>query len=199
MTQEEVRTVLDRYHDLIRQIVDDSWDEWRAVQAFRLEAKFPPVLYHRTISNYVFDAIARRAIPAFAAEPLVNVRVEAQTFKLQFRGLCARYKKGGADNLGRNIHTEAALAFMDADGLLPGMPPETMKVEIIWQPNDIWTQIDRVLIVARDGDEHLWEYEIERRAGAKLYIVPTPTPPSDPEGHDLVKPKTTPVEKPNEV
>ena len=76
---------------------------------------------------------------------------------------------------------------------------ETMKVEIIWQPNDIWTQIDRVLIVARDGDEHLWEYEIERRAGAKLYIVPTPTPPSDPEGHDLVKPKTTPVEKPNEV
>ena len=198
MTQDEVRAVLEPYHDVIRQVIDDSWDEWRMVHAFRLEAKLPPVLYHRTISNYVFDAIARRAIPAFAAKPLVNVKVEAQTFKLQFRGLCARFKKGGADNLGCNIPTEAALAFMETDGLLPGMPPETMKVEIIWLPNDIWTQIDRVLIVARDGDELLWEYEVERPAGAKLYVVPTPTPPSDPDGHDLVKPKTTPAEKPSE-
>ena len=199
MTQDEVRAILGRYHDLIRQIIDDSWDEWRAVQKLRLDAGLSTLLYRRTISNYVFDAIARRAIPAFASQPLVNVKVEAQTFKLQFRGLCARFKKGGVDDLGRNIPTQAAMAFMDADGLLPGMPPETAKVEFIWQPNDIWTQIDRVLIVARDGDDLLWDYPIERRGGGELFAIPTSTPPSDPSGQDLVKPKTLPGKKPEEV
>ena len=199
MTEDEVRGVLEPYHELIRNIVDEAWDEWRLVEKFRRDQRLPPMLYKRSISNYVFDAIARRAIPAFAAQSRVSVKLEAQTFKLQFRGICARYKKGGEDGLGCNVSTQAAMAFIDADGVLPGMPPETTKVEIIWLPNEIWTQVERVLVVARDGDERLWDYEIERRGGAKLFVVPTVVPPTDPDGRDLVKPKTTPAEKPEEV
>lgn len=199
MTKDEVRAVLEPHHDLIRAVIDDAWDEWRQMEACRRESRLPPMLYKRSISNYVFDAIARRAIPAFAAEAQVNVRLEAQTFKLQFRGICARFKKGGADGLGCNVPTQAAMAFMEAEGVLPGMPPETTKIEIIWQPNDIWTRVERVLVVARDGDNLIWDYEIERRGGAKIFVVPTIVPPSDPDGRDLVKPKATPVEKPDEV
>lgn len=200
MTQDDVKGILEPYHDMIRQVIDESWDEWRDVHQLRLDAGYPSLLYRRTVSNYVFDAIARRAIPAFAAMPLVNVKIESQTFKLQFRGLCARFKKGGIDNLGCNWPTQAVMAFIDADGMLPDMPPETAKVEFIWQPNEIWTQIDRVLVVARDGDDLIWEYPIDRRSAAgKLFVVPTRTPPPDPDGQDLVKPKAIPDEKPDKV
>ena len=134
--------------------------------------------YPRTISNYIFDAIARRAILDFAAEPKVRVEVDAQTFKLHFRGLSARFKKGGDDKLGSNHHTAASLLFVEADGVLPGLGPETGKVEFIWLPNEIWTDLDRILVVARDGDRLIWDYEIERaRPSAEIATLPTPAAP----------------------
>jgi hypothetical protein len=198
-SKNETRAILGPYHGLIWQIVHEAWAEWRTVQGLRVKHKMPPVLYHRTIANYVFDAVARRAIPAFWAEPRVTVRIEAQTFKIFVRGLlAARFKQGGEDKLGRNIQTQSAMPFMEADGVLPGMPPETAKVEIIWLPNDIRTQIETLLVVARDGDELIWEYEIEDpRGSAKTIPMPIhPIEPPEPEAGDLVKPKATPAPKP---
>lgn len=188
-TADEAKAILAPHHRLIRQVIEDAWAEWKAVQACRTKDGQPPVLYTRTISNYIFDAIARRAILAFGAEAAVHVEVEAQTFKLQFRGLCARYKKGGEDKLGSNIPTQAALAFIEADGLIPGMPPETAKVEFIWLPNEIWTDLDRVLVVARDGDRLIWEYEIDAaEPAAELHLLPT-SPEEPDDGPLLVTPK----------
>lgn len=198
-TKDEAREILGPYHGLIWRIVHEAWAEWRAVQALRAATEMQPVLYHRTKANYVFDAIARRAILLFGAEPRVSVEDEAQTFKLIFRGtLLARFKKGGDDKLGRNIPTQTAMAFMDADGVLPGLPPETAKVEIVWLPNDIWTKVDKVLVIARDGDRLIWEYEIEEAADA-ADIVPMPlgpTEPPEPEDDGLVTPKARPSSKP---
>jgi len=191
-TKEEAEAVLTPYHGTILRIVREAWNEWREVNAFRVSAGYPPMLYHRSISNYVFDAIARRAIPAFAAEPRVNVEIEAQTFKLYLKGVIARFKKGGEDQLGCSIRTQRAMSFMDADGIFPGYPPETGKVEIIWIPNELWTQVERVLVVARDDDTLLWSYEI-RNAGETAQVIPFPQqPPDGPDGGDggdLVKPK----------
>ncbi len=175
----------------------EAWDEWWRVQAFRVNAKMPPLLYRRTIANYVFDAIARRAIPLFGKEPRVRVQIEPQTFKLHFRGVTLRIKKGGEDGLGSNITTQAVLAFIDADATLPGLPPETAKVEIIWEPNEIWTQVERVLVVARDGDRLLWQYEIEAGdAQNVLPVRPAPRTPPEADAAELVKPKSKPTEKP---
>src|SRR5579862_401029 len=197
--KDDVKALLTPYHGKLRKVAHDAWQEWRMVQDFRVSAGLPSLLYTRTIANYVFDAIARRAIPLFAAEPRVSVQIEAQTFKLAFRGVAARYKKGGDDGLGCSIPTQAALAFMEADGLLPGLPPETAKVEIIWLPNDIWTRLEHVLVVARDGDTLLWQYEIDDadEGGGSGTIIPFPSaPPPDPapetDNSNLVKPKSTP-------
>ncbi len=154
------------------------------------------MLYDRTRSNDMFDAIARRAIFRLAAESGIRVEIEAQTFKFYVKAIAARFKKGGEDKLGCNIPTQAAMAFMEADGVLPGLPPETGKVEIIWLPNEIWTQIDRVLVIARDGDHLIWEYEIEAAAGAAIIPLPMATLPEPPDFDDLVKPKPKPVDKP---
>jgi hypothetical protein len=193
-TKVEAHRALAPYHTTILQIIDDAWGEWRAVQEWRASVSFPPVLYHRTIANYVFDAIARRAILSFGAKVKVHVEIESQTFKLFIKNLAVRFKKAGDDKLGCSIPTQAALAFEEADGVLPGFPPETGKVEIVWLPNEIYTQINQILVVARDGDNLIWEYEI-KHAGETGGVIPFPSPPSDPSGPDaggLVKPKTKP-------
>ena len=199
-TIEDIKKTMGPYHGGILSIVRGAWGEWREIHGLRIAAEMAPVLYRRTISNYVFDAIARRAIPAFGSEPRVRVKVESQTFKLSFRGVVARFKKGGDDGLGCSIPTQAAMAFMAADGLLPGLPPETAKIEIIWRPNSIWTQLEGVFVVARDGDSFLWEYEIEDagEAGGAIPILSSPHSPQDPDGGDLVKPKVKPTDKPKE-
>lgn len=200
-TKDEAQKILEPYHELIWRVVHEAWDEFMQVKAMRAEAGMAPLLYDRTAANEVFDAIARRAIPLFRAEPRVSVRVEAQTFKLIFASrLAARFKKGGDDKLGRNIQTQAALAFVEADGELPGLPPETAKVEFIWLPNDIWTKVAALLVIARDGDSLIWDYEI-RKPGEAAEMIPFPTidggpdePPAD--GGDLIKPKARPGSKP---
>lgn len=197
LSKDQARGILQPYHGLIWNVIQDAWTEWRSVHALRVAAELPPLLYQRTVSNYVFDAIARRAIPLFKHQERVSVSIEAQTFKIFFGGqLLARFKKGGDDKLGNNVPTQAAMAFMEADGVLPGMPPETAKVEFIWLPNEIWTQVDSVLVVARDGDVLIWEYEIARPAEGTMPL-PFPTRPDSPppDGGDLIKPKEIPAAK----
>jgi hypothetical protein len=193
-----VRKALTPYHAKIHGCVTDGFAEWRDTQAYRISKGYAPNLYSRTNSNDIFDAILRRAIPVLGAEKKVFVKTEAQTAKFVIRGVVARFKKAGDDGLGCNIPTQAAMAFMDANRTLPGLPPETAKIELIWEPNAIWTKVERVLVVARDGDRLLWDYEIVADAGQGAITPLTPTGPHDePEdASDLVKPKAQPQIKP---
>ncbi len=198
-SKESVQAILSPFHQRIRRVVEAAWAEWRAMVKFRAKNGFGPVLYPRTMANDIFDAIARYAITEFGTDPKVSVKIESQTIKIFFKGMVlARFKKGDESGLGQNIDTFAALAFMDADGILPGMPPETAKVEFIWEPNAIRTQLESVRVVARDNDLILWEYEIEREAGASGSVLPFTTPPKDdpdPDMSGLVKPKPAKVKK----
>jgi hypothetical protein len=195
-TKDQAHNTFGPYHPLIWRIIHEAWAEWRQVQALRAENGLSPMLYDRSISNYVFDAIARRAIPAFGAEERVNIHIDAQTFKIFVGGIVARFKKGGDDKLGRSIPTLTALGFMEADGVLPlpGIELDTAKVEIIWLPNSIWTQVEQILVIARDGDRLIWEYEIDDPGvGNVVSLPPAPVTPDTPEsGDDLIKPKSRP-------
>jgi len=202
--KKDVQSVLAPYHARIRKVVERAWDEWRTVAAFRAEKHFAPVMYPRTIANYVFDAIARYAVSEFGAEPSVNVRIEPQTVKFIFKAaVLARFKKGDDNGLGQNTPTQAALAFADPDGVFPDLPPETAKVEFIWRPNEIQTSLGLVLVVARDNDRLLWHYEIEpsEPGSGSGTIIPFPTPPTSPDGSEsepLVKPKKPDIKKSEE-
>ncbi|MBA2589540.1 MAG: hypothetical protein H0U98_13070 [Alphaproteobacteria bacterium] len=191
----DIKAALTSYHPMFRSIVDDAWAEWCAVKKFREEKGFGPVLYTRTISNYMFDAIARRAVPRLGAEASIMVVADAQTFKAHINGVLVRMKKGGDDNLGCNHPTQAALAFEEGDLKFPGFPPQTPKVELIWVPNDIWTQIGQLLVVARDGDKLVWQYEIPAADGAVVAPLPTKAPDPEGTGSDLVKPKVAKVKQ----
>jgi hypothetical protein len=169
-----------------------AWEEWKAVSTFRAKRGFHRVLYPRTIANYVFDAIARYAIAEFDLDPKVRVIIEAQTIKLCFdEKVIGRFKKGDGDNLGQNHPTVAVLEFIDPQLTIPGLPAAADKVEFIWIGGDLGTTISKVLVVARDVNRRIWEYEIED-AGEGGGVVPLP-PPSAPDdggsGSDLVSPK----------
>jgi hypothetical protein len=197
--KEDVQALLKDFHARIRKVVERAWAEWRAMAAFRAENDFDPYLYSRTIANIVFDAIARYAIAEFGADSSVHIDIEPQTIKLFFKGsVFARFKKGDDNGLGQNIPTQAALAFEFADAMLPGFPPETSKVEFIWLANDINTRLEHVLVVARDGDRLLWDYEIEDRGAVIIPFPESSTPPTQPEDDALVTPKTPEVKKPRE-
>jgi hypothetical protein len=191
----EVQALLGPFHSRIWLVVQRAWNEWRLVAAFRRDNNLGPLLYPRTVANDVFDAIARDAIAEFGQDPSVNIKIEPQSVKLFFKGgVLARFKKGDESKLGRNIVTEAVLAFTEADLCFPGLPPETAKVEFIWIANSIQTLLEHVLVVARDGDRLLWHYDIDDSAEGGGTIVPfppqpTPRAPDDNDNEGMVKPK----------
>jgi hypothetical protein len=194
VSRDDAVAAFEPYFPIIRKAIEDAFAEWRATETFRVDSGFGPTFYDRTKSNEIFDAIAKRAIFRLGTEPGILVDIEAQTFKFAAKGIAARFKKGGDDKLGRNIPTQAALAFIEADGVLPGLGASG-KVEFVWFPNDLWTKLNRVLMVARDGDELLWEYEIDGEAGSLIELPAAPPSPPAPDGGDLVKPKAVPSKK----
>lgn len=197
MTKDETLAVTSQFHDLFYTIVREAWDEWLAVKSFRANENLGPIMYNRVVANYIFDAIARRAVPAFHGKENVTVKNESQTFKLLFGGLCARFKKGDENNLAMNIPTFAALAFENTNLDIPGLPAETAKLDIIWRPNELWTDLDKVLLVSRDGDEILWDYEIQPPAVAidKSVFKFNNVEAGESDESPMVKPKIVPVEK----
>lgn len=166
MSMEDVQATLSPYHGHIKQVIADGYDEWQRVSTFRAMNGYSPVLYSRTIANYVFDAIARNAQATFGRDRTVRIREEAQTIKFIFAGkVIVRFKKGDDDHLSKNILTQAVLDYLDPQQTLPGFPPEAAKVEIVWSANDIGTAIEEILVVARDGDTVLWSYRVDDDAG----------------------------------
>ena len=188
-SEDDVRAALAPYHARIRAVVVRGYIEWLAVSTFMANEGFGPVLYPRTATNHVFDAIARHARSEFGADTSVRVLDEAQTVKFCFGGVViGRFKKGDEDHLGQNIETQAVIDFTDPQQTLPGFPPKAAKVEFVWAANDIGTEVQSVMVVARDGDRALWSYEIDDfgRGGA---VVDFPAPIDPDDDLPLVAPK----------
>ncbi|WP_040300651.1 hypothetical protein [Agrobacterium albertimagni] len=189
MSMDEVQAVLAPYHSQIQRVVVDSYEEWQRVSSFRAMSGYSPVLYSRTMANYVFDAIARNAQSTFSCDRTVLIRQESQTIKFIFGGkVIVRFKKGDEDNLGKNILTQAVLDYLDPQQILPGFPPEAAKVEIVWSSNEIGTSIEEILVVARDRHALLWSYRIDDEAGGvdESGVLPFPTGPGPDEFSPLV-------------
>lgn len=192
ISESAAREVLGPFHSRIRSVVERAWGECQGVTKFRSASGYGPRLYRRTLSNEMFDAIARHAMSEFGSDENVYVRSEPQTLKLFFGSkLVARFKRGSHNKLGRNVLTQAVMDFIHPEGKLDGLPPEGGKVEFVWMLNDIQTALADVFVTARDGYRLVWNYAIPAAAaGAEIVEFPTspsPTPSDDME--DLVTPK----------
>lgn len=189
-SREEADAIWTPHHPRIAKVISGAWEEWKAVRSCRTESGFEPILYPRTISNYIFDAIARRAFREFGPDLAFQLEIEAQTFKIIHRGSIARFKKSGEGLLGQNHPTQAALDFMVAENELPGLPPETGKVEIVWQGNELFTDLESIHMIARDGGALVWKSRIEHSSGgAEVVVLPNNQGPPEDDPDLLITPK----------
>ena len=160
-SEDDVRRVLEPFHQRIWHVFQRGFSEWLTIKQCMSEQRIGPVLYPRTATNHIFDAVARNAIKEFGSDPSVSVKTESQTVKFCFRSaVIARFKKGDENHLGQNHPTGAVLNFIDAQQMLPGFPPKAAKVDIIWRLTELEDAIKEVWVSARNGNTTLWSYMI---------------------------------------
>jgi hypothetical protein len=194
MTQEDnVRRVLAPIREAkLYRAFKQAWDDVRADRA-----RYP--IWPRTRANMVFERLAIRLQEQFSDDPNVRFEFAAETVKITFDDdIVARVKKADNRGLGHNVETIANSLFTDqTQYVLEGFEPLD-KIEIVYVLNMYSTEIERVVVQARDGDVRLWAYEIEDAIplAPTAPISPLPTPPAPPaDADDLVRPRTTPISK----
>jgi len=178
--KDAVRAALELHHDIVFDVVHGAWKEW---QALGLSGRllFPG----RSRACLVHDFMVQRAINAWTDDASVRVIQHDETAKFVVgNAVLLRFKKADDRGLGANIPTQAALDFAEQQHELPGIP-NVHKVEIVYVLNHLQTQVDRVVVVARDGNVRLWDYIIERKGGTD--VIPMPILPAEPDQERRVK------------
>lgn len=165
--EQAVRTVLTKYETAIFHAVRSGWEDWRALQ---LGGRL--LFAARSRACLVYDFIVQRAAAAFTDDTAVRVLRRNETVKFVFDNTVAlRFKKAADNGLGSNIHTQSTLDFVDQEQELPGFP-NVHKIEVVYVLNALQTQVDQVLVAARDGDICLWNYVLTPDTTAEIIPLP---------------------------
>jgi hypothetical protein len=175
--EQAVRAVLGKYEGAIYEAVQAGWDEWRTL-SLAGKLLFPA----RSRACLVYDFIVQRAIAAFAEDQKVRVLRGDETAKFLFADAVAlRFKKANDNGLGSNIRTQATLGFVHQQQELPGLP-NVHKVEVVYVLNSLQTQVDEVVVTARDGDVKIWNYSIAPDSTAAIIPMSPPVVPDSGHG-----------------
>ena len=170
--EQVVRAALAYYETTIFRAVHEGWEEWRALQ---LGGRL--LFQARSRACLVYDFIVQRAMAALSDDPDVHVVRRDETAKFVFSAaVLLRFKKANDNGLGSNIQTQATLGFVDQQQELPGLP-NVHKVEVVYVLNRLQTQIEQVLVVARDGDVCLWSYVLTPDTTSEIMPLPLAVPP----------------------
>lgn len=172
-----VRGVLAPYETQLFQAMHGAWDDWKAL-ALGGRLLFPG----RTRACLVHDFIVQRAIAAFTGDPAVRLIQRDETAKFVIADqVLLRFKKADENGLGSNIETQATLDYIEQQLELPGVP-DVHKIEVVYVLNKLRTQIDRIAVVARDGDVRLWDYVLAPVTTAEIVPLPLVASPEPERG-----------------
>ena len=173
---DDIRPLLRSREVALNKIVLGAFDRWWN-NPERLQ------LYRRTRATLIHNYMMIAAPTAFSTDPGVRLidrnGHETSYFLIEGRVLL-RFKKGDENGLTCNIDTQAALAFVDpeVDNLL-GLP-EIARLDVAYVLSELATRVEKILIVARDGDAIAWSYEIYPTAEETTAPTPIPTQPKPP-------------------
>lgn len=173
----EVQKLFKPYEAAFVRFVLEAWAQWwknpdRADMGFM-----------RTRATVIHNFIMNRAIPEMEAWRGVDVkkRCETAAFVLANARLVARVKKGNQDGLCSNAETNASLLFEDPQESLEGLDlPDVWKVDVAYVLNTLATKIEKILVVARDRDAIIWDFEIYSAEAAGAPVPTLPVSPRDP-------------------
>nr|WP_181375209.1 hypothetical protein [Polaromonas sp. H1N]AWD72194.1 hypothetical protein pH1NP1_p017 [Polaromonas sp. H1N] len=167
-----VRDTLKRYEAKLSEAVAGAWADWKAL-GLGGQLQFPG----RSRACLVYDFFVKRAITAFSDDASVYVVLRDETAKFVFcNQTVLRFKKANDNGLGSNIQTQATLNFVDQQQNLFGLP-DLHKVELVYRLNRLQTQIDEIVIAARDGNMCLWSYMLTPEMTAEIVPLPLAAAP----------------------
>ncbi len=167
--EQAVRAVLRHYEGILHNAFHGGWDDWR-----KLNLGGRLLFAARSRACIVYDFIIQRVMTALAEDRTVRTIRRDETVKLVFADTVAlRIKKANDNGLGSNIRTQATLGFVQQQQELPGLS-NLHKVEAVYVLNPLQTNIERVLVAARDGNVCLWSYDIAPDAASRVISLPTP-------------------------
>jgi hypothetical protein len=174
---EDVRQILEPREMLIGGVVLDAWDRWwKNPERLMLYRRTRATLIHNYMMNLGRTGFDKGVRPIEKQETIYFVVDQKLVF---------RFKKGDEIGLSSNIETQTALAFNDPQQTLPELP-DVGRVDIAYVLNPFETLIDRVLVVARDGDRVVWSYPIYPRETETTLPIPLPVRPIPPASPDNV-------------
>ncbi|MGJ8588539.1 MAG: hypothetical protein ACSHXW_10330 [Yoonia sp.] len=187
-SEEVVRQTIEQHQATFWAIFDSALDELVALRDWRMKERKEPLLYSRTESNYIFDAIARTGRAMFSDVEDVEVVEEAQSVKFCFGDIAVvRLKKCGPNGIGQNIPTQAVLNFNDPQMTLPGLPPAAARIEIVWQSDELGLNIEKLIVNARHGNDVDWSFALTRPVeDTRVITLPVHDDPDTDE--PLIKP-----------
>lgn len=172
--QRFVQSVLSAYEPRLFLCVRQGWEKWVAL-GLGGQLQFPG----RSRACLVYDFTVQALQAELAGDQNVIVVVKDETVKIIFKSsVVLRFKKANESGLGSNTMTQASLSFSGGQMRLLGMP-ELQPVELLYELNDLHTEISQVVVSARDGDTRLWSYPIKKNGGASAVQIDI-TKPQEP-------------------
>jgi hypothetical protein len=154
--KDEVENVLKPVESDLFKIVHGAWQDW--LQSSEVgRVRFP-----RTRANIVWDRMIDRALEVLPSKPGVRFIYHYQTvsFVAQERVLF-RFKKGDEKGLSGNFPTQLSLAYHDHSTNIELFGPvDLLRVQVVYVVNALETDLEDVLVVARDGGKVAWTYGI---------------------------------------
>lgn len=142
-----------------------------------------------TRASIVWERMVDRAINSLLPDRgVVSLEKNDSILFIADDAVVFRFKKGDGNRFSKNYPTETALLFHQHEEIIPGVLSHHHRVEVVYVLNSRETEISSICVVAREGAEILWWYEIE--AGGAV-IQPLPLLPTAPRPNTgLVRVKT---------
>lgn len=188
---EEVRSAFDPVRELVVEAVLGGWKDWR------VSPQLGVWRCKRSRANFVWEQIIDRAHMAFDSVARVRIVDGQETFKfLVDDRVLFRFKKGDEAGLSANVPTQIAIAFHDHEQNLFGLP-EVHRVDVVYQLNQLETDIADILVVARDGERVAWTYSLLDYGEGVVPLPPTQLPEPTKPAVRVIRPRevTAPPER----
>ena len=178
--RKEIESVLEEIREPIVTSMREAWADWRkSSHAGVWRCK-------RSRANFVWEQMIERAHIAFSDDSKIRIFRDHETYSFLVKDrVLFRFKKADETGLTSNIPTQRALAFHDHEQLLSGLP-EVHRVEIAYKLNRLETEIDDIVVVARNGNAVVWSYSLIE-SGEGVVPLPISAPPLAPVGKSVAR------------
>ncbi|WP_339665263.1 hypothetical protein [uncultured Pseudomonas sp.] len=149
----QVLNVLKPHFPILIGCLRSAWSSW-------LDSEYLGRWNKRTRANFIWEETRHEAIMRLQGLPGVAVlpRSDTTLFVVDQQVLF-RFKKGDASGVSHNVKTGESQAYHDHSQALLNLP-DLMRVEVVYQLNELETSILDIIIVARQGASVLWKSSV---------------------------------------